>query len=509
MPYNFIKNVILNESTPSKNLELLPLPYSKGDLEPAISEDTINYNYSKLAKAYVDRYNDREGDLDFNEAGAFLHNILFPQYKKPDGKNDPDGSAGEFITKHFKTFANFKEKFGKEAMGSTKTVVNILENVMLQRDRAIRRAESIRIGQALYGLAIQYPNPDFWMAINPDAVKDIDALIAEMEEMGLEPELIANILEQPKTGYVKKGTGPEGEDLREVRYRIDRAYQNAKNVFPVRINGQNRYVLFNPKSKEALRMAAELKQLNPEQLNLFFGVASSFSRWFAAVNTQYNPVFGLVNFWNDTQGALINLSTTPLAGQQMTVMKNVLPALHGIARDIRKERKETVQAPIKTAYGKEIDSTDWSKLWRLYRDGGGKTAFRDQMVKPKLNMEWKGMMPSFSYTDSNTMLEALEKIEKGPVSKKVEWWADAFSDFNDTLENTIRLSVFKVAYLDNKLPVEPEGVVNPFRNTWSGKTYLGNYEERVAEIKNAITILNMCEEDTVNTSTYANVAKYL
>jgi hypothetical protein len=345
-------------------------------------------------------------------------------------------------------------KFGKEAIGSTKTVVNILENVMLQRDRAIRRAESIRIGQALYGMAIQYPNPDFWMAINPDAVKDIDALIAEMEEMGLEPELIANILEQPKTGYVKKGTGPEGEDLREVRYRIDRAYQNAKNVFPVRINGQNRYVLFNPKSKEALRMAAELKSLNPEQLNLFFGVASSFSRWFAAVNTQYNPVFGLLNFWNDTQGALINLSTTPLAGQQLTVFKNVLPAMHGIARDIRKERKQTVKSPIKTAYGKEIDSTDWTNLWRLYRNGGGKTAFRDQMVKPKLNVEWKGMMPSFSYTDAHTMLEALEKIEQGPVSKKVEWWADAFSDFNDTLENTIRLAVFKVGYIDMKLPIE-------------------------------------------------------
>ena len=62
---------------------------------------------------------------------------------------------------------------------------------------------------------------------------------------------------------------------------------------------------------------------------------------------------------------------------------------------------------------------------------------------------------------------------------------------------------------DHKLPVEPEGVKNPFRNTWSGKTYLGNYDERVAEIKNALTILNMCEEDTINTSTYANVAKYL
>jgi hypothetical protein len=62
---------------------------------------------------------------------------------------------------------------------------------------------------------------------------------------------------------------------------------------------------------------------------------------------------------------------------------------------------------------------------------------------------------------------------------------------------------------DDKLPVEPEGVKNPFSNTWSGKTYLGNYEERIAEIKNALTILNMCEEDTINTSTYANVAKYL
>jgi hypothetical protein len=62
---------------------------------------------------------------------------------------------------------------------------------------------------------------------------------------------------------------------------------------------------------------------------------------------------------------------------------------------------------------------------------------------------------------------------------------------------------------DDKLPVEPEGVKAPFQDRWSGKTYLGNYEERVAEIKNAITILNMCEEDTVNTSTYANVAKYL
>ena len=134
--YNFIK-WSLNEGKTPKTLELLPLNYKKDELDPAISEDTINYHYGKLAKAYVTRFNDGEGDADFNEAGAFLHNILFQQYKSPSNRNDPDGSSGEFITKHWKTFERFQEEFSKEAMkiqgsgwvylardGSIKTITN-------------------------------------------------------------------------------------------------------------------------------------------------------------------------------------------------------------------------------------------------------------------------------------------------------------------------------------------------------------------------------------------------
>ena len=367
-------------------------------------------------------------------------------------------------------------KFGKEALGSTKTVKNILENIMLQRDRAIRRAESIRIGQALYGLAIQYPNPDFYMAINPDAIKDVDALVAEMEEMGLEPELIKNIVEQPKTGFVKKTTGEEGETVREVKYRIDRAYQNAKNVFPIRINGQNRFVLFNPKSPEAMRLAGELKQLNSEKLGVFFGAASTLSRWFAAVNTQYNPAFGIVNIINDSQGALVNLSTTPLAGKQKDVAKSILPALRGIARDIRKERKQTTKSVIKTEYDpKDIKPEDWTSLWRLFRQAGGKTGFRDQMVRQRMDVEWKGFVPSFKFEDEHAMTKAMEKIEQGPIKKKVEWFADAFSDFNDTLENTVRLAVFKVAYVDNNLSVEEAAEI--------AKNITVNFNKRGAKTK--------------------------
>jgi len=135
--YNFIKHITLNEGKTPKTLVQTKLPYAKDDLEPSKSEDTIKYHYGTLYKGYVNRFNDGEGDADFNEAGAFLHDLYFTQFQKPARSNEPDGSAGEFITKHFKTFDKFVDAFEKEAMkiqgsgwaylardGSIKTIKN-------------------------------------------------------------------------------------------------------------------------------------------------------------------------------------------------------------------------------------------------------------------------------------------------------------------------------------------------------------------------------------------------
>ena len=113
--YNFIRYVSLNEGKSPKTLTQTKLPYNRSDLEPSISEDTINYHYGKLYKAYVERFNNGEGDADFNEAGAFLHDLLFTQYQAPS-TNNLDGTAGEFIIKHFKSFDKFKDAFEKAAM---------------------------------------------------------------------------------------------------------------------------------------------------------------------------------------------------------------------------------------------------------------------------------------------------------------------------------------------------------------------------------------------------------
>jgi Fe-Mn family superoxide dismutase len=114
--YNFIKHITLKEGKIPKTLVQTKLPYGKDDLEPSMSRDTINYHYGKLYGGYVTRFNDGEGDADFNEAGAFLHNIWFTQFQKPTRSNEPDGPAGEFITKHYKSFDKFKDAFEKEAM---------------------------------------------------------------------------------------------------------------------------------------------------------------------------------------------------------------------------------------------------------------------------------------------------------------------------------------------------------------------------------------------------------
>ena len=106
--YNFIRHITLNEGKTPKTLVQTKLPYAKDDLEPSVSEDTINYHYGKLYKAYVDRFNSGEGDANFNEAGAFLHSIYFGQFKPHSKNNNPTGDSLEFIEKHFKSFDKFK-----------------------------------------------------------------------------------------------------------------------------------------------------------------------------------------------------------------------------------------------------------------------------------------------------------------------------------------------------------------------------------------------------------------
>ena len=98
-------------------LSIEKVNYKYKDLEPVMSKDTLEYHRDNLAAAYVKNYNEDKGDKAFNEAGAFLHNIFFPQLKSPSGSNKPFGSSLALIEERYGSFEEFKEEFEKIAMG--------------------------------------------------------------------------------------------------------------------------------------------------------------------------------------------------------------------------------------------------------------------------------------------------------------------------------------------------------------------------------------------------------
>ena len=103
--------------TESKDkLELVKLPYSRTALAPVLSKSNLDNHYGKLAKGYVDRYNKGEGDNTFNAAGAYLHNLFFPQFRAPRSSNKPTGAVKSLIERKFKSFDEFKEEFAEKAM---------------------------------------------------------------------------------------------------------------------------------------------------------------------------------------------------------------------------------------------------------------------------------------------------------------------------------------------------------------------------------------------------------
>ena len=75
----FIK--LLEGKTKPTDIEINPLKFKRKDVDPVMSDETLDLHYNKLAKGYAKRYNNNEGDKDFNYAGVFLHNIWFEQFR--------------------------------------------------------------------------------------------------------------------------------------------------------------------------------------------------------------------------------------------------------------------------------------------------------------------------------------------------------------------------------------------------------------------------------------------
>jgi hypothetical protein len=300
----------------------------------------------------------------------------------------------------------------KRAMGSNRKVADIIANIALQRERTITRAEKRRIGEALYGLVLKAPNDEFWTAIDPKlSPRNVMATQMQLIAMGLDPADAESIAQEPKTRYVDKATGI-------VHERINPAMRGMDNVLAVRIDGEDKFVFFNKGDERAMRMVTALKNLDADQLGSVMGTVAKMTRWFASVNTQYNPVFGVTNITRDVQTALLNLSSTPLKDHKADVAKHVLSALRGIYIDLRDHRA-----------GKQPSSV-WAGLFEEFQREGGATGYRDMYANAAERAE--------------AIADELAKVKQGKamaLGRGIMGW---LSDYNETMENAVRLAAYKV-----------------------------------------------------------------
>ena len=267
----------------------------------------------------------------------------------------------------------------KRAMGSQRKVTDVLAHLALQREAAITRGEKNRVGLALYGLALQNKNADFWEADKVPMMQHID----------------------DKTGLVTRIPDP--------------TYKNKPNVLVLRVGGQDRVVVFNEHDERAVRAVEVLKNLDVQSFGEIMGTLATATRYLAAINTQYNPVFGLVNGLRDVQAAALNISSTALAGHTWQVLKAVPSAMRAIWQ-IERHGKA----------GNEFDA--------LYEDmqmTGGTTGYREIF--------------RVGADRAKALQQEFNSFDAGKGRKALTAFLELLDHYNTAIENGTRLAAYKAA----------------------------------------------------------------
>ena len=347
----------------------------------------------------------------------------------------------------------------KRRTGSSRKVVDVLANIALQREKVIARGEHNRVGNSLYGMVLLNPNPDFWSVIRPDKMTK-DQLRAELFKLGVDPKSVDEMVDRPVEKVIDKKTGM-------VTYKVSPFWKNQNNLLFTRVNGQDRVIAFNKNDERAMRLVTALKGMDAQKqaeviqsmgtAGDYFRKAINFTgkttRYFAAINTQYNPAFGIYNLMRDTGGATINLQATPLKGMERKVVGDAFVALKDIYKDLRRARDGLPP------------QSKWGQIFDDFGLQGGKSGFSELFRD--------------SQDRSESLQNELKRFKEGKIKGKGRALMEWLSDFNEAIENAIRVSVYKNA-LDKGLSKQKAASL--------GKNITVNFNRRGAMSKHIQTL---------------------
>lgn len=276
---------------------------------------------------------------------------------------------------------NIRGREDIRALGRKSRASDIIAHAMLQNTEAVIRAEKNAVGQSLYDLVTN----------NKDIAKSLGV------------EIISN---KPLKPYL----GASGV----IKIMGDPFYKTKPDVFVFKKDGKEIAIKIG---NDQMARALISKPLgSPDISQKLVRTMATINRWFANINTGWNPEFMLTNLPRDLQTALINIGQYDIKGIEKKVFADVRKAIKASWRVIRDQSAEG-------------EMEDW---FREFASQGGMTA---------------GISGYRSLDERLKAIAELTKEDKGTASEKAMKTAKAviqtLEDANGAVENSIRLSVYK------------------------------------------------------------------
>lgn len=207
----------------------------------------------------------------------------------------------------------------------------------------------------------------------------------------------------------------EMQHISHVYFSRDDIPQDMKDrVLTVRENGRNVFITFTD-----ARIARAMKgMMTPDSVGSFTRALGKLNRYLSNINTTYNPSFVIPNFARDLATAGVNVQQYDEKGITSEVLKGALPAVKGIAKNLRD------------------GDTDgfWAKEYLKFVNAGGKNA-TNQMndLQDQMN-RINGIL--------SDVADNGKKGKLGLVKNGFKWLGNFLDDYNTAVENGVRVATY-------------------------------------------------------------------
>ena len=303
------------------------------------------------------------------------------QAKDEGGK--PKGTGMGFNIKGRETIA---------ALGRKSKAESPLLHSFIDTQKAIVRGHRREVGGAMLNLVEQAPNPDVWNSYTTEG-----PLEREKDSSG---KVVNKAM--PASTMSALASSPMSE------------------WFATKRDGVAHYIKF-----EDPLIAQQMKSFGVDNGNLITRTLGYVNRYLSMMSTSANPEFLLTNALRDIQTALFNVaSETEIADGRIKGL-NANKFAKKVMADLPRSFKG-----IRDALRNEDVSSEWGKHFDKFRKDGAKTGYFDMK----------------DLEGQERDLQKLMKMQgKGDLSRIKDGALKFIEDYNSSVENAIRLSVYKNA----------------------------------------------------------------